>query len=237
MNSKHNIASKVFVIAVIIQLIFLVGCNTPAATTEAPVVPNTGGQPTQQVNTVPAVKTEPPTQIAKNSVLTLSDGSKVIVMPNADAAVIQPKSGDDPIEIKINLTRGDILVIPNTKSGKRIAVVSTGYLARITGCAMAVNADLASNNFGLKCLSGNCELGTDADHLQKVKASEGWAYLNGIIQKASAIDLSKLKAMFGADLPDCPVVPVTGGEAAPANAAATSSCKDFQSKFPGTPCP
>jgi hypothetical protein len=142
------------------------------------------------------------------------------------------------------LTQGEILVLPNQDSTKWMTVLnSDGSIARIKGCAMVVSADPSAKEFKMGCLGGTCEFGLNVDHLSPMDVEKSLVIKNGSIGSPEDIDLAGLQKIFDQQIPECPAIPVTGIEETPApaqvdvGATATASCRDFKSRFPGTPCP
>ena len=126
--------SKLTIIAAFALLLMLfAGCaapkvappaiNTPVPTVAPPavdtpvpaVMPVTGGQPVAVVATIPPAVSK---DIPKNSVVTLTDGSKIILQSDLLVELISvPAIGATKGEVQILLERGVILVIPKQENG------------------------------------------------------------------------------------------------------------------------
>jgi hypothetical protein len=246
MEHKHCIGILSFIIAFSILSLIFAGCAAPA-TTEPVIVPVTGNQPTVIAPTLLPVIV--PVESERNSILSLPDGSKIIFQPKTKVEVISfPNVNSTDVDITIKLIQGDILVIPNPESDKWFSVQnSDGNIAQVNGCGMSVSADQSTKDFGMNCIGGNCMLGMDSKNLFAVNINEAWAIQQGALHGPTPINQSHLEELYAGQLPTCPLtIPVTGEEITPTlpqtligdiGATATASCKDFKSRFPGTPCP
>lgn len=207
---------------------------TPVATAQ-PAVPVTGS------TKIPIVESQSDTAKGENSILKMDDGSMIILMPDAQAKVVsQPPQGSATGKFEIELTSGQILVIPAKSNGLVFTVKdASGSFARLqSGCSMAVSADPGTSNFGMMCLGGECEMGENENAVIKVKANEAWSYSGGKAEGPNAIDPTALEQLFKGNLPQCAMlIPVTGQDTPQPNVAATSACNTFKAQFPGTPCP
>jgi hypothetical protein len=250
MKHNHCNGKQTIFIAFILLSIILVGCAAPA-TPEPVIVPVTGNQ---QPTAVPATPLPviAPAESESNSVLSLPDGSKIVIRPKTQVEVISfPNEKSPDVDIILKLVQGDLLVLPNPDSGKWFSVQNAeGNMARVVGCGMVVSVDPVSKDFGMKCIGGNCELGLDSKNMFPVNVNESWVIQQGALHGPTPVDMAQLDKLYDGQLPAaCPAnipIPVTGGEVTPTlpptqqvdiGATATAACKDFKSKFPRTPCP
>ncbi len=234
-----------FILVFLISLVVISGCGPkPTWTPYAPT-------------TILAPKTYTPspttTEVVKphNSVLTLPDGSQILLKPEADVnIVLLPGLPDETSDITLQLNSGEIMVVPNPDIDNWITVLSSrGYVARIKGCAMVVNFDLAADAYTMKCIGGDCEVGPDLEHKFAASNNQTWLFQGGGYLEPTDIDFLQLVQEFGDVIPACvadasrnmtptyvpsPLTPEATEDLA---ATATAACSDFHKKFPGTPCP
>jgi len=189
--------------------------------------------------------------IAENSVITLPDGSVIVLKPGAEVEVSElPGLPEDAVEVEIIIKKGEILVSPVQSKPGWLNVVSTkGYVARINGCAMIVSFSEVKDSFELKCIGGECEIGKDKEHLLAAASNKNWLYQGGIFFEPTSIDFSKIYTTYGKIIPACvkaaELMPVTGSTplvltpstTSDTAATATAACAEFNMLFPATPCP
>ena len=244
MKQNFKSHSIVVIAAVFILVILLLMSCSPAATPVPQAIPVTGAQPEVVVPTI--APTEAPKPVTKNPVLVLPDGSKIILWPDTKAEVVKYPLTEKESDIEINLSQGELLVIPDLESGNQFTVKSPeGAIARLNGCAMIVTMDVVDQAFGLVCVGGNCSMGKSEADLFTVQNDESWLYKNKQFVGPATINLVDLQKAYNDYLPVCPLsIPVTGGQITETPrptpniaASATASCSDFKRKFPGTPCP
>jgi hypothetical protein len=246
MNKNVGSSKSLFVIfAVILVFAMVVSACTAKSTWTPP--------PTTPPLPVPLADTPVPPSIPvtgpQNSVFTLSDGSKIILKPDADVKVMTlPGIPAASTEVMLQINHGEIMVIPNPDSKNWFTVLSSKLnVARIQGCAMVVNFDEMSGDYGMKCIGGKCEAGVKMDTVFQVPTNMELLFQGGIYQDPTDVDFAKLTEEYGDVIPACVAeaeiqpIPVTGGEtptvAPDFGATATSVCSDFHKKFPATPCP
>jgi hypothetical protein len=241
----HPFRSAMIILAMILVFVLMVSACKPApAWTPPPTVPPLP---------VPLADTPVPPSIPvtgpQNSVMTLSDGSKIILKPDTDVKIMTlPGIPAGSTEVMLQINHGEIMVVPNPDNKNWFTVLSSKLnVARIQGCAMVVNFDEMSGDYGMKCIGGNCEAGVKIDNVFQVPANMELLFQGGIYQDPASLDFAKLTEEYGDALPVCAAdaqiqsIPVTGGEtptvAPDFGATATSACSDFHRKFPATPCP
>jgi hypothetical protein len=244
---RQRLSGKLsFIIVFTIFAFIIASCTSPAAT-EPAILPVTGNQPTIIVATpLLDVATD---DSSRNSVLAFMDGSIFILRPGTIIKEL-PSLNDNSNknEVQFELTKGEVLILPNIESGKWISIQnSDGNGTRVKGCGMDVSIDPITNDFDMTCIGGSCELGLDVKNMFSVNANESWSVQKGELHGPEPINQMQLETLYSDQIPSCPLyIPVTGGEVTPTlpptinaniGATATSACKNFKSKFPGTPCP
>jgi hypothetical protein len=221
--------------AILLIVLVVMTLNRPPAAAPLPI-PVTGNEVVADTP-VPVKETNP-----ANSFVTLLDTTKLELRPGTKIEVVSEAS--DSKETIVNLLEGEMLVMANPDSlGWLTIQTPKGYTARIQGCTMVVSYSPSSDNFGMDCISGVCELGPSEDKYLAADTGLFIEYQAGKLMFPQPIDEAKLAENFSSDYKQCVLpepIPVTGGEATlepDFGATATASCKDFQSKFPATPCP
>ena len=221
--------------AILLIILIVMTINQPPAAVPLPI-PVTGNEV--------VADTPVPVKEAKtaNSFVTFLDGTKLELRPGTKIEVISEAS--DSEETIIRLLEGEILVMANPDSLGWLTVQTLkGYTARIKGCSMVVAYSPSADNFGMDCISGQCELGPSADKYLVADIGLFLQYQAGKLAFPQPIDEAGLADKFSSEYKQCVLpepIPVTGGESTPEpdfGATATTACKDFQSKFPATPCP
>lgn len=235
---------SILAVTIITLLITLTGCGKPTWTPP----PTSTALPTATDTPTPSPTTA---VITESSVITLPDGSLVILKPGAEVEVSEiPGLPEDATEVKILIYKGEILVAPAQSNPGWLNVISTkGYVARINGCAMIVSFSEVKDSFELQCIGGDCEIGKDEDHLLAAASNKSWLYQGGIFFEPTSIDFSKIYTTYGKIIPACvkaaELMPVTGSTplvltpsaTADTAATATAACAEFNKLFPSTPCP
>jgi hypothetical protein len=251
----------VSVLVSIFILIAATGCQSSAATTAVPL-PVTGGQ-TEPTSTPKPM--DQPATIIPNTLITLPDGSKIILRPGAKIEVLsQPGIPATSTSIVVKLIQGEIMALPNLDSKVLFSVQSSdGYGAQIQGCAMTVNIDTKSDSFEMKCIGGTCEIGANSANMVAAGANKVWKLISGILADPLAVDFKQLVLDYPDGLPACVaeselVIPQTGGSAPTTtptlmatksptvvipktggnslSLTATAACETFHQQFPSTPC-
>jgi hypothetical protein len=246
---------------VILILIAATGCQSSAATTAVPV-PVTGKQIEPTSTPKPM---DPPATIIPNTLITLPDGSKIILKPGAKIEILsQPGIPATSTSIVVNLIQGEIMALPNLESKVLFSVQSSdGYGAQIQGCAMTVNVNTISDSFEMKCIGGTCEIGANSANLVPAGLNQVWKLVSGILADPVAVDFKQLALDYPDGLPACVsesalVIPQTGGSAPTTtptlmatksptvvipktggnslSLTATAACEAFHQQFPSTPC-
>lgn len=235
---------SILAVTIVFLLISLTGCGKPTWTPP----PTSTSMPTATDTPTPAPTT---VVITENSVVTLPDGSIVVLKPGAEVEISElPGLTEDAVEVKILILKGEILVAPAQSNPDWLSVISTkGYVARIKGCAMIVSFSEVKDSFELQCIGGECEIGKDEDHLISAATNKTWLYQGGIYFEPTSIDFSKIYKLYGKIIPACvkaaELMPVTGSTplvvtpstTADTAATATAACAEFNMLFPATPCP
>lgn len=243
-NPMVKVLSKLGIVTVLF-LGFATGCNLrptwtpPPTSTPAPTLTDT---PTPSATAV---------VISENSIVTLKDGSFIILRSSAAVEVkaLAGTSGE-PDREQILITKGEIMVVPVSTSSDWLTVVSTeGHVAKIKGCAMTVNFNPVKDSFGLGCIGGECEIGKDAEHMITASSNKDWLYQGGIYFEPTNIDFNELVKFYGSIIPDCVKISeystytvstpltLTPTETPDISATSTASCATFRKIFPATPCP
>jgi hypothetical protein len=244
MTLKQKAVKVLSLVAIAIFLFILaIGCTTKP--TETPItVPLTG------LTELTATPLPTPEAIIPNTIITLPDGSQIILKPDTRIEILQqPGIPLESKEIVVKLLQGEIMVVPNLADGAWFSVQNPkGYTTRTQGCAMLVSLDDSANTFELQCIGGKCEIGLTPGSLIGATAGLTWTYLSDILMEPVAIDFAKIHTDFDPNLPACfsiaesqPIIPESGGEAGTPEpdiaATATAACSVFQQQFPSTPCP
>lgn len=246
-NKPRPIWLIAIIIASISLLLTVVGCGMLYTT-------DTSLPPTQ---TVPFVPTPTELPIIPHSSITLPDGSKVLLMPDARVQVVsQPGIPPESQEISVMLLKGSIMVVSNLASEKWLMVQKpNGYTARMQGCAMVVDFDDALNTMHLTCIGARCQVSPDFTSYRSLTNDLSWSYQGGFPFDPAAIDYEKLYLNFSDEIPACVAAeqnkPTPEGGLSTATpeptytptptidiaATATQACSVFHQQFPATPCP
>lgn len=249
------------ILLVILILFAATGCQSSAATTAVPV-PVTGRQ--VELTSTPKPM-DPPATIIPNTLITLPDGSKMILKPGAKIEVLsQPGIPANSTMIVVKLIQGEIMALPNLENKVLFSVQSfDGFGAQIQGCAMTVNVNTISDSFEMKCIGGTCEIGANSANMVAVEANKVWKLFSGILVDPVPVDFKQLALDYPDGLPACVsesalVIPQTGGSAPTTtptlmatksptvvipktggnslSLTATAACEAFHQQFPSTPC-
>lgn len=237
-------------IAASLLLMLLVGCGkeTPAPTaTEPPTQAATFT--TAPTATVTEVQTPTPTPVIPNDVVTLPDGSRIILRPGARIEILkQPGIPAQSQEIVIQLLEGEIMAVSALKGSNWLTIQDpAGISARFQGCAAVFNVDETLGSFELKCLADKCEIGLDTKNYSPAAILYSSILQKGELLDPTKFDIVKLAADYAEDYPECakqvvPTATPTATKAPPTatpNKAgtATKACEAFHQQFPATPCP
>ncbi len=247
---KTTLGRLISFIAASLILMLLTGCSketpTPAAT-EPPTktaVPTTA--PSATATTVP---TATPTPVIPNNVVSLPDGSKVILRPGAKIEILkQPGIPAQSQEIVIQILKGEIMAVSNLKQKNWLTIQNAGgAAARFQGCAVVISYDASLDAFDLKCLADKCEITTDAENYTPASFLFSTVLQKGKLLDPVKFDTGELSADYEEDYPECVVKAVptstpTATKAPPTAtpnkaATATKACELFNQQFPATPCP
>lgn len=235
---------SILAVTIVTLLIALTGCSKPTWTPP----PTSTSMPTATDTPTPSPTT---VIITENSVITLPDGSTIVLKPGAEVKISElPGLPEEAVEVSVIIKKGEILVSPAQSNSGWLNVISTkGYIARIKGCAMIVSFSEVKDSFELQCIGGECEIGKDEDHMISAATNKTWLYQGGIYFEPTNIDFSRIYTAYGKIIPSCvkaaELMPVTGstplavtpsatGDIA---ATATAACAAFNQLFPATPCP
>lgn len=234
------------VLVIVFAFLLLTGCGNKATWTPPPT---STPRPTATDTPTPSPTAD---VVSENSVVTLPDGSLVILKSGADVKVSGlPNLPVDSTGVNILIKKGEILVVPVSTSPDWLSVISSkGYVARVKGCAMIVTFNEVKDSFGLNCIGGECEIGKDMDHMISAANNKEWLYQGGIYFEPIAIDYEKIYKSYGKVIPACVraaegnVVQATNSPQTltplgivGADATATAACATFHNIFPATPCP
>jgi len=229
-------------------LILVAGCT--GAATVTPLLATQAEIPSATATLAPT-----PELAMQNSVITLPDGSMIILSPDAQIEVLQqPGIPTASQEIMVMLLQGELMAAPNTEAGTVFSVqTSAGYTAQTNGCAMVVSFK-APFTFQLQCIGGECKIGESPNNLTNVSSNHIWEYQVSTLTDMGPIDQSMLQTVYGDNLPACVTSPETKPTATATvtltptptktltptldlGATATAACDKFHEEFPATPCP
>ncbi len=186
------------------------------------------------------------TPVPELSIIQLPDGSRIVLMGNSEISFSGIAGlGTGLAENQAWLIHGEALIVSQQPAGTWFTILNPGgFIVHVAanlgtpGATMLVNYDPATGQFAVDCISGICELGPDAGHLVIVPPNEqGSLDQNGVFQGPFASDPS-ISGTYGnyyqsgAPIPTYVLTP-TSDQAA----TATAACQQFNSQFPGTPCP
>lgn len=252
MHHKSVPQLKIFVFCILIILILtlLTGCSGKPTWTPPPT--STRAPTATETPTLAATEAV----LSENSVVTLPEGSIIIIKPGADVDIAKlPLTGLPETQksdgVSILISKGEILVIPNPDSIDWLSVISTtGYVARVKGCGMIVNFNEVKDSFELQCIGAECEIGKDIDHMLSAANNKDWLYQGGIYFEPVDINFENIYTTYGRIIPDC-VRTAEKNLVAPTNpaqsrtpsvtpdiaATGTAACVTFHNLFPATPCP
>jgi len=234
------------VLVVVFAFLLLAGCSNKATWTPPPT---STPQPTATDTPTPSPTAD---TIAENSVVSLPDGSLIILKSGADVKISElPDLPVDSTGVNVLIKKGEILVVPASVSPDWLSVISSkGYVARVKGCAMIVTFNEVKDSFGLSCIGGECEIGKDINHMISAANNKDWLYQGGIYFEPTAINYEKIYKSYGKVIPACVraaegnVVQATNPPKTQtplgiigADATATAACATFHNIFPATPCP
>ncbi len=238
-------------VAASLLLMLLAGCakETPAPTaTQRPPI-QTATSTTAPSATATEVPTATPTPVIPNDVVTLPDGSKIILRPGARIEILkQPGIPPQSQEIIIQLLEGEIMAVSALKGTNWLTIQNPkGESARFQGCAVVVGVDKTLDSFELKCLASKCEIGSDDQNFIPAAALFSSIFQKGKLLDPAKFDVVKLAADYDVDYPACakdviPTATPTATKAPPTAtpnkaATATAACEAFHQQFPATPCP
>ncbi len=239
-------------------LIAATGCTAKNAATATPLpLPVTGNDIVEPTSTpMPVVMADP--VIPPNTIITLPDGSQIILKPGARVEILsQPGIPVDSLSIVVKLLEGEIMALPNLEDEGTFTVLnSKGYEAQIQGCAMVVNNDAAADAFMMQCIGGFCKMGLDSASLSDAAANQVWKFISGKLADPMPVDFDQLLLDYPEGLPDCVAeaefaIPVTGGGMEPTTTptviiprtggnsvslTATAACAAQLLINPATPC-
>jgi hypothetical protein len=230
--------SRFHILIVLSIALLLAGCSstpTPATQEEPSALP----QATETSST--------PIDLAP-SVVRLPDGSEISMESDAYIEILKIaglSSGESGHEIMLH--RGEINVESLLPQGEWFTVVNRDYYyARVSGSIFIVFYDPVSDQFMIECVSGDCEMGPDLQNIVGIVAGQmGCLDEEGnFYGPYSDIDFEELSEVcVFSEQPEAPTATHTETStpepsvASDEEATATAACKDFESQFPGTPCP
>jgi hypothetical protein len=180
------------------------------------------------------------------SIIRLPDGSEISLEPDTYLEIIKVSdlsSGDSGHEVLLH--RGKIEINSQLPEGTWFTVYNRSYYyARVTGSIMVIFYDPASGKFIMSCVEGSCESGlsgktslTFGTNQQGCIDEEG--HFIGPFDNIGFDELSKLCVFTGpqeTQPPEATDTP-TPSKTPDSEGTATAACIDFESQFPGTPCP
>lgn len=239
-------------IAASLLLMLLVGCakETPEpATIKPPTHSATFTTAPTATSTATEVPTPTPTPVIPNDVVTLPDGSRIILRSGASIEILkQPGIPSQSQEILIQLLKGEIMAVSALEGNHWLTIQNpAGVSARFQGCAAVVSLDESLGSLELKCLADKCEIGPDTQNYSPVTILYSSILQKGKLLDPSKFDIVKLAADYEEEYPDCarqvvPTATPTATKAPPTAtpnqaASATAACAAFHQQFPATPCP
>jgi hypothetical protein len=218
--------------------IFLTGCTSNAS-------------PTTQVDQTEESQ-KPETSDATTeilpSIVRFPDSSIISLAPDAyiEIASIEELTSEEPGH-EIMLHRGKIEVNSQLPEGIWFTVFNRNYyLARVTGSIMILYFDSVTGQFMMDCVEGLCEFGMNLQNMQSMAENhQGCIDEEGnFFGPFDGVSFDELKELCVDIIPtDTPTTETTEtntpttSQTPDSEATATASCKDFESQFPGTPCP
>jgi|GEM_PF-4980834 hypothetical protein len=142
------------------------------------------------------------------------------------------------------LQHGPVFIRSFLPDGKWFTILSSnGLIARLDGSAM-VAYDANTNVFTEYCLSDICEFGSNVLDLHYILSGQrSWLDGNGAVHDPLDIELANLPENCKFQFPEVGLVdqietPTPETTSSPdVIATSTAACQDFESEFPGTPCP
>jgi hypothetical protein len=234
----NNQISIFYLLAISSAVLLLAGCSstpTPATQEEPSALSKT-------------IETSPPPIDLAPSIVRLPDGSEIIMEADAYIEILRVdglSSGESGHEIMLH--RGQISVESLLPQGEWFTVVNRDYYyARVTGSIFIVFYDPVSDQFMIECVSGDCEMGPDLQNIVGLVAGQmGCLDEEGnFFGPYSDIDFEELSEVcVFSEQPETPTATHTETSTPEPSgtpddeATATAACKDFESQFPGTPCP
>jgi hypothetical protein len=227
-----------FLLAISSVVLLLAGCSS----TPTPATQEEPSALSQATETSP-----PPIDIAP-SIVRLPDGSEISMESDTYIEILKVDGlPSDDSGHEIMLHRGEISVESQLPQGKWFTVVNRDYYyARVTGSIFIVFYDPDSGQFMIECVNGDCEMGPDLQNIVGLLEGQmGCLDEEGnFFGPYSDIDFEELSEVcVFSEQPETPTTTYTETSTPEPSgtlddeATATAACKDFESQFPGTPCP
>jgi len=242
-HKKHNatiIHRRIptsFLITFLLIGSILAGCSPTATPTTEVAPPETTQTPDEGE---PANESFP-------SIVRLPGGSEISLEPDTYLEIIRVSDlspGDSGHEVMLH--RGKIEVDSKLPGGIWFTVYNRDYyFARVTGSTMSVLYDMITKQFLVSCDEGTCELGLNGEASQTLETNQQgcideFGNFIGPFDDVDFDDLSEL-CVFEPQETETPTATETGTPTPSLTPAseetATAACVDFESQFPGTPCP
>lgn len=238
-NAKihHRSIPALFLITFIFIGFVLVGCSSTAT-------------PTPEVDQPETTQTPDSGESASElfpSIVRLPGGSEISLEPDTYLEIIRVSDlspGDSGHEVMLH--RGKIEVDSQLPEGTWFTVYNRDYyFARVTGSIMFVLYDLITGQFLVSCDEGTCELGLDEETSQTLETNQQgcideYGHFIGPFDDVDFDELSELCVYEPQETqaPEATETDTPTPSLTPASEeTATAACEDFESQFPGTPCP
>jgi hypothetical protein len=207
----------------------------------------------------PTIQVEPPEETQQPeeggstdgslpSIIRLPDGSEISLEPDSYLEIIKVSdvsSGDSGHEVLLH--RGTIEVNSQLPEGSWFTVFDRNYyFARVTGSVMVIYYDPVTGKFMMSCVEGLCEFGQDGQTALALGTNQqGCIDADGhFIGPFDNVDFDELSELCVFEEPqetEPPEATDTGtptpSQTPDSEGTATAACIDFESQFPGTPCP
>jgi len=219
--------------------------DTPVSVVEETATPTRTDTP---VPVQEATETEAPIEVetlftpGEPIVIKYETGKSVIRLPDNSEIILGLDTEIELLEIydltpqatkhEILLLRGIIYVESKLPDGIWFTVLNPkGQKVRVTGSIMIVDYDADAGLFKTDCVEGDCVFLSPEDQeiLHLAAHEHGWLDENGFFDGPIAVNIEELRRVYGEEkIPE---------KEPDLDATATQACNDFQSEFPGTPCP
>jgi hypothetical protein len=180
------------------------------------------------------------------SIVRLPDGSEISLEADSYLEIVKVSglSSDDSGH-EVLLHRGKIEIDSQLPEGTWFTVYNRNYhFARVTGSVMVLFYDPETGNFMMSCVEGVCEFGINGQTSLTLEPNQQGCideegHFIGPFDDVGFDDLGELCVFDDTQETEAPAdtdtpTPSTTQDS---DGTATAACKDFESQFPGTPCP